>query len=212
MNLALFGAPGCGKGTQAQMLTKHLGMIQVSTGDLFRAAIKGGTPVGKKAKSFLDAGHLVPDEVVVEVVKEAIEGLKKPFILDGFPRTLNQARALNSMLSELKISIGKFVFIEVPDEILTKRITGRRVCRNCGAIYHADTKPELKSGVCDSCGGEVYQRSDDKLELVSERLNVYYQQTEPLKKFYRDQGSYVEVNGDRATQEIFEDLLKILKG
>ncbi len=211
MNFALFGAPGCGKGTQAQMLMKHLSMVQISTGDLFRASIKNGTPIGKRAKEFLDAGQLVPDEVVVEVVKQAIQGIQRPFILDGFPRTLNQAKALQSMLSELGIDIGKFVFIEVPDEILTKRITGRRVCKSCGAIYHADVKPEVLSGKCDKCGGEVYQRSDDKHELVGERLKVYYEQTEPLKNFYKNQGGYVEVNGNRGAQEIFEDLLNLLK-
>ena len=211
MNVALFGAPGCGKGTQAQMLMKHLSMVQISTGDLFRAAIKNETPLGKKAKGFLDAGQLVPDDVVVEVVKEAIQGIQKPFILDGFPRTLNQARALKLMLGQLGIEIGKFVFIEVPDEILTRRIAGRRVCKACGAIYHADLKPEAIAGRCDKCGSEVYQRSDDRLELVGERLRVYYEQTEPLKKFYKDQGGYVEVNGDRGTQEIFEDILKVIK-
>lgn len=210
MNIALFGAPGCGKGTQAQLLTQKLDMVQISTGDLFRTALKEQTPMGLKVKKFLDAGHLVPDDIVVEVVKEAIQGLKKPFILDGFPRNLNQARILEVMLKDLDVSIEKYIFIEVPEKILVDRITGRRVCKSCGSIYHAVSKPPKVNGVCDRCGGEVYQRSDDKLELVSERLKVYHQQTQPLKEFYRAEGRSSEVNGDLETQGVFESLLKLI--
>lgn len=211
MNIALFGAPGCGKGTQAQLLTKKLGMQQISTGDLFRSALKEKTDLGLKVKSYLDAGQLVPDETVVDVVKEAIKNLDKPFILDGFPRNLAQAKVLGEILNKLNVEISKFIFIETSEDVLAKRITGRRVCRSCGSIYHVETQPEKKTGLCDKCGGEVYQRSDDKLELVSERLKVYHEQTAPLKKYYRDKGCYQEIDGNQPSEKVLADILRLIE-
>ena len=210
MNLILFGAPGAGKGTQSSLLIERHGMKQISTGDLFRAAISNKTELGLKAKSFMDKGDLVPDDVVIGMVREVLKSGVKSFILDGFPRTTAQAEALGKMLSELQMTIGKAIFLDVPNNVLMGRLTGRRVCKSCGAVYHVDSKPTKVSGVCDSCGGEVIQRNDDKEDVISNRLQAYERATSPLRDFYRAKGIYVEVDGNRDTEIVYKDIEKLI--
>ena len=211
MNLILFGAPGAGKGTQSALLIDRMGMTQISTGDLFRAAIKGQTDLGKKAQGYMDKGKLVPDSIVIGMVEEVLQKGSGDFILDGFPRTVAQAEALDELLVKMNISIGKAIFLEVPMEILMDRLTGRRVCKSCGSVYHIVSKPTKTEGVCDSCGGEVVQRADDKSEVIETRLKTYQEYTSPLKEFYKKAGKYVEVNGDREAEEVYKEIEKIIK-
>ncbi|WP_415061874.1 adenylate kinase [Bdellovibrio sp.] len=211
MNLILFGAPGAGKGTQSELLIKRLGMTQISTGDLFRAAIKGQTELGKKAQEYMDKGQLVPDSIVIGMVEEVLQKGVKDVILDGFPRTVAQAQALDELLVKMHLSIGKAVFLEVPMKILMDRLTGRRVCKNCGAVYHIVSKPTKMEGKCDVCGGEVIQRNDDKAEVIETRLKTYEEFTSPLKEFYKKTGKYIEVDGNRGTEEVYQEIEKIIK-
>ncbi|QDK44390.1 MULTISPECIES: adenylate kinase [unclassified Bdellovibrio] len=210
MNLILFGAPGAGKGTQSELLIKRLGMTQISTGDLFRAAIKGQTDLGKKAQEYMDKGQLVPDSIVIGMVEEVLQKGVKNFILDGFPRTVAQAEALDSLLNKMTLSIGKAIFLEVPMEILMDRLTGRRVCKNCGAVYHIVSKPTKTEGKCDNCGGEVVQRNDDKAEVIGTRLKAYQEFTSPLKEFYKKSGKYIQVDGNRDTELVYNEIEKII--
>lgn len=211
MNLILFGAPGAGKGTQSELLIQREGMSQISTGDLFRAAIKGQTDLGKKAQEFMDKGQLVPDSIVIGMVEEVLQKGIKNFILDGFPRTVAQAQALDELLVKMNLSIGKAIFLEVPMSILMDRLTGRRVCKSCGAVYHVVSKPSKVEGKCDLCGGEVIQRNDDKAEVIETRLKTYEEFTSPLKEFYKKSGKYIEVDGNRDTEEVFKEIEKIIK-
>lgn len=210
MNLILFGAPGAGKGTQSELLIKRLGMTQISTGDLFRAAIKGQTDLGKKAQEYMDKGQLVPDSIVIGMVEEVLQKGVKNFILDGFPRTVAQAEALDNLLNKMTLSIGKAIFLEVPMEILMDRLTGRRVCKSCGAVYHIVSKPSKTEGVCDNCGGEVIQRNDDKADVIETRLKTYQEFTSPLKEFYKKSGKYIQVDGNRGTEEVYKEIEKII--
>lgn len=210
MNVILFGAPGAGKGTQSGFMIERLGMKQISTGDLFRAAIKNQTELGRKAQEFMDRGQLVPDSIVIGMVEEVLKIESKQFILDGFPRTVAQAEALDELLGRLGLSIGKAIFLEVPLEILMDRLTGRRVCKSCGAVYHKTSKPPKMEGACDLCGGEVYQRNDDKEEVIGTRLKTYEEFTSPLKSFYKDAGKYVEVDGNRSAESVYKDIEKIV--
>lgn len=210
MNIILFGAPGSGKGTQSTLLVERLGFKQISTGDLFRAAIKNGTELGLKAKSFMDAGKLVPDEVVIGMVEEVLKNTKDSFILDGFPRTLDQAKELGILLGRLKMDVGRVIFLVVKDDSLVSRLSGRRVCKSCGAVYHIQSKPTRQENVCDSCGGQVHQRSDDKIEVISERLKVYKEQTAPVKDFYERLGKVVEIDGGLSTEDVYQQIAKIV--
>lgn len=210
MNLALFGPPGCGKGTQAKLLVERLQFFQISTGDLLRDALKKGTQVGLEAKKYLDAGQLVPDDVVLALVQESVRKVSKGFILDGYPRNLNQAKQLEEVLKKENVTLNKNIFIEVPRDLLVGRISGRRVCRNCGAIYHVETKPTKKEGVCDLCGGETYQRSDDKAELVSERLKVYDSSTAPLIEYYKENKTFYTVNGNQGLETVYNEIRRII--
>ncbi len=199
MKLIFLGPPGAGKGTQAAVISKTLNIPTISTGDMLRAAVKEGTEVGLKAKSYMDAGNLVPDEVIIGIVKER---LQKPdcsggYILDGVPRTLAQAQALE----EAGVTFDKVISLEVSDEAIVKRMSGRRVCSKCGEPYHMVNKLPKVEGVCDACGGELVQRADDKAETVRFRLEVYHKETEPLKRFYEDRGLLNELCGDRETIE-----------
>lgn len=211
MNLILFGAPGAGKGTQSAFLIERLGMTQISTGDLFRAAIKGQTDLGKQAQGYMDKGQLVPDSIVISMVEEVLKKGVRDFILDGFPRTVAQAQALDELLKKMNISIGKAIFLEVPMEILMDRLTGRRVCKNCGTVYHIASKPTTKEGVCDVCGGEVIQRNDDKAEVIGTRLKAYEEFTSPLKEFYKKAGKYIELDGDKNAEEVYKEIEKVIK-
>ena len=209
MKIIFLGAPGAGKGTQAEVVAEKFGIPTVSTGNIIREALKNGTEMGLKAKSFIEAGQLVPDEVVIGIIKERLakDDCKNGFILDGFPRTIPQAEALDAM----GISIDKVVDIEVPDENIMERMTGRRVCGKCGASYHLMFKKPLKDGICDSCGSELVQRKDDAPETVSDRLHVYHEQTEPLKDFYEKAGKLSVVEGLGSVSEITERVLKALE-
>lgn len=210
MNIILFGAPGAGKGTQSALLIEKMGMTQISTGDLFRAAIKNKTELGQQAQSFMDKGHLVPDSIVIGMVEEVLKSGVKDFILDGFPRTVPQAEALEGVLSKLNLKISKAIFLEVPNEELMGRLTGRRVCKNCGAVYHIASKPSKVEGVCDNCGGQVVQRNDDKTEVIGARLKSYDEYTSPLKDYYMKSNKYVELDGNRSTEAVFTDLRKLI--
>lgn len=208
MNLILLGPPGAGKGTQAELLLKRFSIPHISTGDIFRAAIKEGTPLGTEAKRYMDSGQLVPDEVVIGIVKERLlkDDCKNGFLLDGFPRTVPQADSLDGFLKENDKKVDAVINIEVDSSILLKRLTGRRVCRNCAAVYHIETKKSKVDGVCDHCGGEVYQRADDTPETVSKRLEVYNSQTEPLIAYYRNKAVLHSFNGQEGIQILYEKI------
>lgn len=207
MNIILFGPPGAGKGTQSALLVERNLMRHISTGDLLREAVKQQTQLGVKAKSFMDAGQLVPDEIMIGMVGEVLQGLQgKSFILDGFPRTVPQAEALESLLSVYGLKIGKAIFLEVPREDLVKRLTGRRVCMSCGAVYHVDGKPTRQPGLCDLCGGQIVQRKDDHEDVISNRLEAYDRSTSPLKSYFGAKAILAEIQGIGSTEEVFSRL------
>ncbi|MEJ5299923.1 MAG: adenylate kinase [Thermodesulforhabdaceae bacterium] len=212
MNIILLGPPGAGKGTQAKRLIERYGIPQISTGDMLRAAVAEKTPLGLEAKKYMDAGQLVPDSVVIGLVKERIQkdDCKKGYMLDGFPRNVSQAETLDKMLSELGQKIDHVVCIEVPEDELVQRLTGRRTCRQCGAGYHVMFDPPKKDGVCDKCGGELYQRDDDNVQTVTSRLKVYKDQTEPLIAYYEKQGKLRRINGLGSIDEIFNRIVAVL--
>lgn len=209
MKMILLGAPGAGKGTQAEIICDSLKIPAISTGNILREAVKNETPLGMEAKSYMDSGSLVPDSVVIGLLKERIakDDCKNGFILDGFPRTVPQAEALDSM----GVQIDMVIDFEVPDEVIKNRLTGRRVCEDCGASYHIEFKPSAKPGVCDRCGGATVQRKDDAPETVSDRLSVYHQQTEPLKEYYQGQNKLVMIDGTKDVKTISELALKAIE-
>ena len=213
MNLLIMGPPGAGKGTQAEVLVKELAITHISTGDMFRNAIKEGTEMGKKAKEFMDQGKLVPDEVVIGMVKDRLSqpDCTKGFLLDGFPRTVDQAQALDETLKAMGIKIDSVINVEVAREKLMARLTGRRVCRNCGASYHVLFNPTKEADKCNSCAGETYQRSDDNEETVGNRLDVYEAQTQPLIDYYGKQGQLKNINGDQDIKKVLADILAAVK-
>ena len=212
MKIILMGGPGAGKGTQAVGLVEKYNIPHISTGDMFRAAIKDGTALGLKAKSYMDAGGLVPDEVTIGIVAERLAqpDCTKGFLLDGFPRTLAQGNALGDILDRLGMKLDGVINIEVDEKILIPRLTGRRVCRKCGASYHMIFNAPKQEGVCGQCGGELYQRSDDTVETAQNRLDVYNKQTEPLIAFYTDKGLLKRINGDQAIDKVLQDIMKAL--
>ena len=214
MNLVLMGLPGAGKGTQAEKIVENYNIPHISTGDMFRAAIKEGTELGLKAKSFMDKGELVPDSVTIGIVRERLskDDCKKGFLLDGFPRTVAQAEALENMLSELDRPIDFVINVDVDKDILMERLTGRRICKECGATYHLVFNPPAKEDTCDRCGGELYQRADDNAETVQNRLDVNLAQTKPLLSFYEGKGTLRTVNGQQDINVVFEDINKLLGG
>ena len=213
MNLVLMGLPGAGKGTQAQLIVKDFDIPHISTGDIFRAAIKNQTPMGVEAKKFIDKGELVPDEVTNGIVQERLaqDDTKDGFMLDGFPRNLAQADALNAMLVDSDRQLDAVINIHVRPEVLVERLSGRFICRNCGTTYHRLYNPTKVEGTCDVCGGhDFYQRDDDKPETVQKRLNVYHEQTQPLIDYYTAQGVLKTVDGTKNLEEVFGDIVKIL--
>ena len=212
MNLILLGPPGAGKGTQAKMLAENYAIPQISTGDMLREAVKAGSPMGVKAKSFMDSGALVPDEVVVGIVEERIgqADCQKGFMLDGFPRTTAQANSLSGMLGEKSLQIDHVVCIEVENDELIKRLAGRWTCRNCMEPYHEIYNRPQKEGVCDKCGGELYQRDDDKEAAIRTRLVNYDKQTKPLIDYYQGKGLLRPVNGKGDLKEVFERIRQVL--
>lgn len=212
MRLVLLGPPGAGKGTQAAGIVEKYNIPHISTGDIFRKNIKEGTELGKKAKGFMDQGLLVPDELVVEIVKDRLthEDCQDGFLLDGFPRTVSQADSLNSELESMNIKLDKVINIDVSKEELIKRAVGRRICKECGATYHVDFNPPKKSGVCDVCGGTLYQRDDDNEETVTKRIEVYMDQTKPLIDYYKEKGILVDIDGSQAIDKVFSDIVESL--
>ncbi len=214
MYILLMGPPGAGKGTQAAELVSKFAIPHISTGDMFRAAVKEQTELGKQAKACMDAGQLVPDSVTIGIVKERLaqDDCSKGFILDGFPRTLEQANALDQTLAELRIKGSKVVNITVPTEELVARLTGRRICKGCGATFHVMFNPSQKGESCDKCGGELYQRADDNEETVTKRLTVYLDQTKPLIQYYQDKGIYTEIDGLQSIDKVLADIVTSLRG
>ncbi len=213
MKIVMLGAPGAGKGTQAVNIAKEFGIPHISTGDIFRANIKNQTELGMKAKSYMDKGALVPDDITIGMLLDRIvdNDCKNGFVLDGFPRTIPQAESLKAALSLQDARIDHAIDIEVPDEVITKRMGGRRSCPKCGGTYHIAFNPPKQEGICDNCGTELVQRADDKPETVLERLKTYHDQTQPLIDFYRNEGVLTEVDGTKKPDEVLADILGALR-
>jgi adenylate kinase len=213
MNIVLMGLPGAGKGTQADKIVEKYAIPHISTGDMFRAAIKGGTDLGLKAKSFMDEGALVPDEVTIGIVRERLSksDCDNGFLLDGFPRTVPQAAALDALLADLNKNVEHVLNIQVEQEELIKRLTGRRICKVCGTAYHLVFNPPQVDGVCDKDEGELYQRADDNPETVTNRLEVNMKQTQPLLDYYGDKGVLTNINGQQDIHKVFADLNALLE-
>lgn len=214
MHYILVGLPGAGKGTQAANLVDKYQIPHISTGDMFRAALKNETPLGLEAKKYMDRGELVPDEVTIGIVRERLQkdDCKKGFLLDGFPRTIPQAEALNVTLKSLGLDLDGVISIEVPEQDLLARLTGRRVCKNCGASFHVLYNPPKTDGVCDVCGGVLYQRDDDKEETIKTRLDVNRENTQVLKDFYAEAGLLKEINGTGEFSEVFDRICQVIEG
>lgn len=213
MNLILLGPPGAGKGTQAEKLVEEFKIPHISTGDIFREAIKNQTALGEEAKKYIEAGELVPDEIVIGIVCERLDqpDTISGFLLDGFPRTVPQAKALDNYLRGKGKTLTTVINIDVDPEVLVARLSGRRICQECGAVYHVLVKKEKKLGICDLCQGKLYQREDDCEETVKNRLDVYTQQTEPLIKYYDKADLLLQVNGEQTITEVYQEIAKGLK-
>ncbi len=212
LRAVLLGPPGAGKGTQAVRLVEKYEIPHISTGDIFRKNIKEGTELGKKAQEYMNAGALVPDELVVDLVKDRLQqdDCKNGFLLDGFPRTIFQAEKLDEFLSESNLKMDIVINLKVEKEALIKRLTGRRVCKDCGTSYHIVNIPPKKEGVCDICGGELIQRKDDNIETVENRINVYEEQTAPLIGYYKEAGSLVDFDGEASLDEVFDAIVQAI--
>ncbi len=214
MRIVLLGAPGAGKGTQAKMLIDKYKIPQISTGDILRKAVADGTPLGKEAKAIMERGELVPDKIVLGLVEERLkhDDCKKGFILDGFPRNTAQAEALDQLLNNIKMPLDSALSVDVPKDDLMKRLTGRRTCKSCQQMYNVYFSPPKKEGVCDKCGGELFQRDDDKEETIRKRLDVYDAQTAPLIDYYKKKGILKSVVGVGSIEEIFKKVCTVLEG
>ena len=216
INIIFFGGPGAGKGTQAKKISSKLKLPHLDTGSLIREAIKNKTELGLKAKGFVESGNLVPDDLVIGLIKEKLTALKngsfKGFILDGFPRTTGQANALDKLMNELKLNLSRVINVQAPETILIERLSSRRLCtnKNCGGIYNLLTKKPRTEGKCDLCGSDLYQRKDDTEEASKQRLSEYHNKTAPLEKYYRDKGMLYDVNGTRDENEVYNEIMKTI--
>ena len=212
MKIVMLGAPGAGKGTQAKMISEKYGVPHISTGDIFRANIKENTPLGQKAKEYMDKGLLVPDELVVDLVVDRLaqDDAKKGYVLDGFPRTIPQAEALDKALAANNETVDYAINVEVPDENIINRMSGRRACVGCGATYHIEFNPTKVEGICDACGEKLILRDDDKPETVKNRLSVYHEQTQPLIDYYSKKGVLAEVDGTQSMENVFNAIVDVL--
>ena len=213
-NIILMGPPGAGKGTQAKLIIQAFNLPHISTGDMFREAMKNETPLGLKAKSYIDQGHLVPDDVTIGIVEERLtqDDCKGGFLLDGFPRTIPQAEALDKMMEKMHRKIDLVIDVETPKEELIRRISGRRVCKSCGAPYHVDTMKPKVDGVCDICGGTLIQRKDDNVEALEVRLNHYEHETKPLLDYYKEAGNLVTLDGSKGKDLLFVEVSELIRG
>ncbi len=208
-NLVFLGPPGAGKGTQAKMLSKDLGLVHISTGDLLREAVKNQTPLGKKAKEYMDRGELVPDDLIIALIEEVMpEG--GGVILDGFPRTVAQAEALDSMLQRKGLKLDGVVLFDVPDDVVVERLSGRRICPSCGAVYHIKYNPPKNDKLCDRCSVKLVQREDDREEVVRRRLEVYRKQTAPLIEYYERKGILIRLDASKEIEEVYQELKRVL--
>lgn len=214
MNLLIMGAPGSGKGTMSEKIIEEYGLLHISTGDLLRSAVKAKTAIGLKAQEYMSQGHLVPDEIIHDLISECLakDDSKKGFLMDGYPRTLAQAKDLDNICQRLDLKIDMIIQLDLQEEVIAKRITGRRVCKSCGAIYHIDTNPSRVAGVCDECGGELYTRSDDTLESLKIRLAEYESSTRPLLEYYRDHVRIAHIDGDGTIDSVFALIKDVLDG
>jgi adenylate kinase len=206
MRLIFLGGPGSGKGTQAKKLVEKYGLTHISTGDLLRKAMKEGTELGKTARKYVDAGDLVPDDVILGMIKEKLGEIEGGFIFDGFPRTLEQARGLEKILTDLNMDIDKVVNLNVNDDLIVERLGSRRMCKKCGFEYNLKTRPPKREGICDIDGGELYQRSDDNEETIKNRLSLYHDKTKPIEDFYRQSGKLVDIDGSGSFDDVFESI------
>lgn len=212
MKIVMLGAPGAGKGTQAKKIAQEFSVPHISTGDIFRANIKNNTELGQKAKVYMDKGELVPDSLVVDLIMDRFKesDCANGYVLDGYPRTIPQAEALDKALESNGEKLDYAIDVDVPDEVIIERMSGRRACLNCGSTYHIHSNPSKKEGTCDTCGETLVQREDDKAETVKNRLSVYHDQTEPLKKYYGDAGVLYTVDGTQAMEDVFTEICKIV--
>jgi adenylate kinase len=213
MQIVLFGPPGAGKGTQAKFISEQYNIPHISTGDILRENVREDTPLGKKAKTYMDKGALVPDSVLIDIIKDRLQkpDTRKGFLLDGFPRTLPQAESLDGILDDINKDLNAVVDMEVSTQELVKRLSGRLTCRNCGATYNVKTNPPKSDNICDACGGELYQRADDTENAIRNRIDVYKKQTSPLIDYYKKKGILVDIDGEREIDEVRSDILKALE-
>ena len=208
-NLVFLGPPGAGKGTQAKRLAKDLGLVHISTGDILREAVKNQTPLGRKAKEYMDRGELVPDDLIIALIEEVMPS-EGGVIFDGFPRTIAQAEALDEMLNRKGLKLDAVILFDVPDEVVVERLSGRRVCPGCGAVYHMKFNPPKKDEICDRCGTELIQREDDREEVVRNRLEVYRKQTAPLVEYYKRKGILIRLDASGDIEEVYQELGKVV--